>query len=160
MEKTEAIEILDYMFEFLFSSAQEGAQTEIDDNVVKKYLSDAGFDSSQIENAIDYLQNMASEVSMQSFDNTSNGLRIYSLEEKTKLGTTALGVLTYLDNRKSITPVLRESIIEQLTTLPYQCELDELLWIIESAALNIDKQDLPEILSSSNYESDKEGTRH
>jgi uncharacterized protein Smg (DUF494 family) len=103
---------------------------------------------------------MASEVAVETFDSNTRGLRIFSSEEKLKLGPTALGVLTYLDNRQSITPALRETIIDQVMSLPYECELDELLWIIESAVLNVDNSALPEVLTSSDYMSDKEGTRH
>jgi Smg protein len=160
MEKTEAIEILDYMFEFLFTSAKEGTETEIDDSAVKKYLSDAGFESAQIDNALEYLQGMAEEISVQTFNTQTNGLRIYSTEEKQKLGTKAFGVLTYLDSNKSINPIMREMVAEQVMDLPYECEFDELMWIIESAALNLDSQSLPFELGDSDYQGDKDGTRH
>jgi len=177
MEKTEAIEILDYMFEFLFTSAQEGFETEIDDNTVKQYLTDAGFESSQVDNALKYLQSISGEEASEIIHNVNSGitettgatevtktagtgLRIYSKQEKEQLGITAIGVLTYLDNRGSLSPLLRETIIEQVMELPYQCELDELLWIIESTALNLDNQSQSGVLASGGYESDKEGTRH
>jgi Smg protein len=160
MEKIEAIEILDYMFEFLFTSAKEGMETEIDDSIVKKHLTDAGFESSQIESALEYLQGMANEISVQTFDKENDGLRIYSEEEKQKLGVNALGVLTYLDSNKSINATMREMIVEQVMSLPYECETEELMWIIESAALNLDSQSLPVELGDSDYQGDKDGTRH
>lgn len=160
MKKTEVIEILDYMFEFLFLSSEEGSTTEIDDKTIKQHLSDAGFDDSNIENALDYLKNMATEVEVEVFNKSNSGLRIYNNAEKQKLGTAGVGLLTYLDNNKSITPQVREMIVEQVVELPYECSTEELLWIAESAAMNMDNPGLPDLLNSIDYSIDKVSTRH
>ena len=46
------LDVLTFMFDFLFDSAEQDSTHELDDDLLKTHLSEAGFDSERIEKAL------------------------------------------------------------------------------------------------------------
>ena len=46
------LDVLTFMFDFLFESADQDSSQEVDDDLLKLHLSEAGFDSDRIEKAL------------------------------------------------------------------------------------------------------------
>ena len=54
------LDVLTFMFDFLFESAEQGSAHELDDDLLKAHLSEAGFDDGRIDKALNWLENIAS----------------------------------------------------------------------------------------------------
>ena len=163
MKKTEVLEILDYMFEFLFANTQPGSTTEIDDITIKNYLSDAGFEQTNIDKALKYLNDMTgTDIKLEEIKTKqkSNGMRIYNKSEQEKLGIKGCGLLFYLEHSKKLSASSRELIIEQIYDLPYECSFEELLWIAQSININANHKDIAGIANEIDYDNDKFSIRH
>ena len=46
------LDVLTYMFDYLFEEAEQDSSHEIDDTALKAHLSDAGFETVRIEKAL------------------------------------------------------------------------------------------------------------
>ena len=81
------LDVLTYMFDYLFEEAEHDSSNEIDDTTLKAHLSDAGFEPIRIEKALSWLENIATlqDGNIKPFANTHGGMRIYSEVEKLKL---------------------------------------------------------------------------
>ena len=74
------LDVLTFMFDILFESAEQDSTQEVDDDLLKSHLSDAGFDADRIEKALNWLDNIAAlqDGSVTAFDTTHNSMRIYN----------------------------------------------------------------------------------
>ena len=74
------LDVLTFMFDFLFESADQDSTQELDDDLFKTLLSEAGFDSERIEKALIWLENIAAlqDGKIASFNTVHNSMRIYS----------------------------------------------------------------------------------
>ena len=78
------LDVLTFMFDILFESAEQDSAQEVDDDFLKSHLSDAGFDADRIEKALNWLENIAAlqDGRIAAFDTTHNSMRIYNELEK------------------------------------------------------------------------------
>jgi Smg protein len=106
---------------------------EIDDTALKAHLSDAGFEVTRIDKALSWLENIATlqDGETQAFGSANGGMRIYSEEEKLKLGTKSRGFLLFMENMGQIDANQREMIIDQIMSLgDSTISLDDLKWVV------------------------------
>jgi Smg protein len=67
----------------------------------------------------------------QAFGSANGGMRIYSEEEKLKLGTKSRGFLLFMENMGQIDANQREMIIDQIMSLgDSTISLDDLKWVV------------------------------
>ncbi|VVM21735.1 Protein of unknown function Smg [uncultured Gammaproteobacteria bacterium] len=59
MTNNNILDVLTYMFDYLFEVAEQDASQEIDDTALKAHLSDAGFEVTRIDKALSWLENIA-----------------------------------------------------------------------------------------------------
>lgn len=140
MTNNNILDVLTYMFDYLFEVADESID-EIDDITLKAHLSDAGFEVTRIDNALDWLENIASAQDNEApvFSNTQGGMRIYSSAEKIRLDAKSRGFLLFMENIGQITAVQREIVIEQVMSLDENfIHLDDLKWIVMMVIGNSD----------------------
>ncbi len=126
------LDVLTYMFDYLFEEAEQDSSHEIDDITLKAHLSDAGFEVNRIDKALSWLENIAAlqDDSIQPFDNTYGGMRIYSNDEKLKLNTKSRGFLLFMENMGQLDANQREMIIDQVMSLgDSEVSLDDLKWV-------------------------------
>jgi len=127
------LDVLTYMFDYLFEEAEQDSSHEIDDIALKAHLSDAGFEAVRIEKALSWLENIATlqDGSVKPFANTRGGMRIYSDVEKLKLDAKSRGFLLFMENMDQIDVNQREMIIDQIMSLGDSAvSLDDLKWVV------------------------------
>ncbi|KAA0444680.1 MAG: DUF494 domain-containing protein [Candidatus Thioglobus sp.] len=143
------LDVLTYMFDYLFEVADESAN-EIDDITLKAHLSDAGFEASRIEKALDWLESIATlqEGEVLSLSG-SGGLRVYNDEEKSKLSPKARGFLLFMENMGQINASQREVIISQVMSLDEgSVSLEDLKWVVMMVLGNSEEEVSPQWLES------------
>ena len=113
------LDVLTFMFDFLFESAEQDSSQELDDDLLKTHLSEAGFDADRIEKALVWLENIAAlqDGKIASFDTLHNSMRIYSEYEKTKLDSRARGFIMFMENMGQLNASQREIVIDQVMSL-------------------------------------------
>jgi Smg protein len=127
------LDVLTFMFDFLFESSEQDSAHELDDDLLKAHLSEAGFDDGRIDKALNWLENIAAlqEGSIESFVTTHNSLRIYSEAEQSKLDASARGFIMFMENMGQLSAAQREMVIEQVMTLEESTlSLDDLKWVV------------------------------
>jgi Smg protein len=89
------LDVLTFMFDILFESEEQDSAQEVDDDLLKSHLSDAGFDIDRIEKALNWLENIAAlqDGRIAAFDTTHNSMRIYNEVEKNKLDAKSRGFI-------------------------------------------------------------------
>ena len=162
MNKNDVLEILDYMFEFIFSDNSLVNGGTLDDVVLKNYLVDAGFEGDNVDKALEFLvsgqeqTNTPTTVSEQS----PRGIRYFNTEEVEKMTKKGCALLVYLEINHTITPETREIIIDHVMSVHYNYSFDEFLWVAQFAALNQDNENLRELLLGIDYDSAQSIPKH
>ena len=127
------LDVLTFMFDFLFDSAEQDSTHELDDDILKTHLSEAGFDSERIEKALIWLENIAAlqDGKIASFSTVHNSMRIYSDLEKTKLDSRARGFIMFMENMGQLNASQRETVINQVMSLEdSKLSIDDLKWVV------------------------------
>lgn len=127
------LDVLTYMFDYLFEEAEHNSSHEIDDIALKAYLSDAGFEVNRIDKALSWLENIATlqDGELKPFANTQGGMRIYSDDEKRKLNAKSRGFLLFMENMGQLDANQREMVIDQVMSLgDTGISLDDLKWVV------------------------------
>lgn len=127
------LDVLTYMFDYLFEVAEQKSSDEIDDIALKAYLSDAGFETARINKALNWLENIATsqDGTTHSFGNSNGVMRIYSEEEQLKLDAKSRGFLLFMENMEQINANQREMIIDQIMSLGDSAvSLEDLKWVV------------------------------
>lgn len=119
-----------YLFE---NYIQVQALPEQDSTELVGELELAGFKPTEIKKAFAWFAGLtnirASGTNISQQDPTNQ--RVYTLEEKQKLGRRCLGLLIFLEQACVISPELRETIIDRAMAIEYaRIEIEQLKWII------------------------------
>ncbi|WP_138146171.1 DUF494 family protein [Bathymodiolus heckerae thiotrophic gill symbiont] len=152
MTNNNILDVLTYMFDYLFEVAEQDPSHEIDDITLKAHLSDAGFEGARIDKALSWLENIASlqDDDVQLCDKPSNGMRIYNDEEKLKLDAKSRGFLLFMENMGQIDANQREMIVDQVMSLnDSTMSLDDLKWVVMMVLGNSNDEEIsPQWLES------------
>lgn len=142
------LDVLVYLFENYYHS-----ESYPDHGTLTRKLHTAGFESDDINEALDWLKGLASwqESTFPEALESSISLRAYSLDEQAKLSTDARGFLAFLEGARVLSPLLRELIIERAMALENDCIGLEKLKVIVLIVLwtrrgNVDALILDELL--------------
>lgn len=120
------LDVLTYMFDYLFES-----HNEINDNDIKAYLSDMGFDEKGINKALTWLDNIATlPDNIQPITHANFSIRLYNKDEQAKIDLNSRDFLYFLQNVGQINQTQRELIINQAMSLESnQLVLEDIKWI-------------------------------
>ncbi len=128
------LDVLTYMFDYLFEEAEQDDAHEIDDLELKAHLSDAGFDIAGIDKALNWLENIAAlqDGKIKPFNTVySSSMRIYTQAEQSKLDSKSRGFLLFMENIGQLDANQREMIIEQVMSLgEAKIDLEDLKWVV------------------------------
>lgn len=128
------LDVLTYMFDYLFEEAEQNNAHEINDSELKAHLSDAGFDVAGIDKALSWLENIATlqDGKIKPFDLIhQTSMRIYTDAEQSKLDAKARGFLLFMENVGQLDANQREMIIEQVMSLgDAGIDLEDLKWVV------------------------------
>ncbi|WP_137937751.1 DUF494 domain-containing protein [Chitinivorax sp. B] len=105
-------DVLVFLFEQYY-----GAEFRPDWDTLSRKLSAAGFDHSDIDEALDWLADLDAKSEAYSSSVGSGGLRVYAEEELVVLDAESRGFLYFLEQANAITPVQRELVIDRLLVL-------------------------------------------
>ena len=127
--KENKLDVLIYLFQnYMFDDEQE----EPDQQTLSIELAQAGFDRQLIDQAFDWLENLAQhcEGANQPSDG-DGGLRMYRADELRRLSTEARGLLLSLEQCDVLNPTTRELVVAQFLELDLEgADLDQLKWVI------------------------------
>ncbi|MEM7194593.1 MAG: DUF494 domain-containing protein [Pseudomonadota bacterium] len=129
--KENVLDVLIYLFEnYMFED--EGYEPDQETLILE--LSQAGFDHGMIDQAFDWLENLAQLCEENAFEPAvaeDYAIRHYSQAECDALGVEARGLILSLEHCGVLNAVSREMVIDQLMALGVESiELDHLKWVI------------------------------
>ena len=140
------LDVLTFMFDFLFESSEQDSAHELDDDLLKAHLSEAGFDDGRIDKALTWLENIAAlqEGKLDTYVTTHNSVRIYSEAEQGKLNAKARGFIMFMENMGQLNAAQREMVIEQVMTLEDSTlSMDDLKWVVMMVIGNSEEIAMP-----------------
>lgn len=134
--KQTVIDILIYLFEHYID---DDIELDADRDRLKSELRSAGFESTQVAKAFDWLQDLA--VNRASVEGqpgaAATSTRIYTAEEQAKLDPECRGFLMFLEEANVLDPVSREIVIERVLALESdEIDIAQLKWIILMVLFN------------------------
>jgi len=134
--KHTVIDILIYLFEHYIDDEIE---LEVDQDRVKTELHDSGFDHTQITKAFDWLQGLANtnEETVATISENATSVRIYALEEESKLDAECRGFLHFLAEVGVLDATNREVVIDRVMALDAdEIDIGQLKWIVLMVLFN------------------------
>lgn len=127
--KENVLDVLMYLFETFIDADEE---PESNQNVLRGELSRAGFGSTEIDRALDWLDGLA--------DNHDNlllgpqdarGTRVYNDIETGRLDVACRGFISYLEQIGILSPVQREIVVERLLALESaDIDVEQIKWVV------------------------------
>ena len=122
------LDVLMYLFETYIETQDE---IEMDHEDLRVDLTEAGFNSNEIEKAFDWLDklNHMNSITEDLFDVSSN--RVYSKIEMSRLSSSCRGFIEYLEQINILSFNQRELLIDRLLALnTNDIDIDQIKWIV------------------------------
>jgi len=131
--------LLIYMFENYLSS-----KTHLDFNSITLELEAAGFDNTDIKNAVNWfsqLKKMSDKVPLYTNQQLNNKLRVFTNHEKEKIASDGLGFILFLEQARILNSVEREIILDQAMVINQsRINIDEIRWIVMMTLWNNNRE--------------------
>ena len=133
--KEGVIDVLMYIFS---SYADQDENLPEDRDGIDADLRAAGFESSEIDKAFEWLDGLAEVEDIPAIDQSSHSTRVYAPQESLRLDNHAQGFLYFLEQSGVLTPQLREMVINRVMALDTETEVDieELKWVVMMVLFN------------------------
>lgn len=136
--KENIFNVLIYLFEHYLDDVLDFMP---DSEVIKTELFQAGFTTTEVNKAFDWLETLTEKNSIK--PSISSAFRIFCDEEKIKLDLECRNFLLFLEHGGIITACTREIVIDRaLATEHEKLTLDELKWIVLLVLLNQTDEDM------------------
>lgn len=110
----------DFMFDvlvYLYENYWRPDACPDHDQLMRK-LSAVGFESDEIEEALSWLDGLATARESYSGEQRADSLRLYSGAEHEHLGETSIGFISFLESAGVLPPPMREMVIDRATAIP------------------------------------------
>ena len=123
------LDVLMYLFENF--SDQDSGQSP-DQMVLREELLQAGFAEPEVDRALDWLEELASNES-EPFANkpAKRSVRLFSTRELARLDTECRGYVVYLEQIGILSPVQRELVLDRLMALGTpDIDVDQVKWVV------------------------------
>ena len=124
---------------YLYENYMDGeSQPPTDQGALENELTEAGFSSTEIQKALQWLDELAVGVDVPQYHPHGGGsTRIYSEAECTKLDLDARGLLLFLEQNGILDPVSRELVIDRALAIDHAgVSVDELKWVVLLVLMN------------------------
>lgn len=131
---------------YLYENYMDGeSHPPVDQDELETELSDAGFSTSEISQALTWLDELASRMASTRMSSTDteeplrgvDTMRIYTEAECQKLDLDARGMLLFLEQSAILDPLSRELVIDRAIAIEQNAvSVDELKWIVLLVLLN------------------------
>jgi Smg protein len=89
-----------------------------DHDQLSRKLVAVGFESDEIEEALSWLDGLATSVQSYQGRADSRSLRLYSTAEQEHLGDESIGFISFLDSAGVLPPPMREMVLERAMAIP------------------------------------------
>ena len=89
-----------------------------DHEQLTRKLSSVGFESDEIEEALSWLDGLASAAQAYTGEQGAHSLRVYTPSENEHLGETSIGFISFLESAGVLPPPMREMVIDRATAIP------------------------------------------
>jgi Smg protein len=129
------VDVLIYLYEnYLDGESHPPA----DQGALETELSEAGFSSSEITQALTWLDELASRMSETDYQPRGvDAMRIYTDAECGKLDLDARGLLLFLEQSGILDPMSRELVIDRALAIEHNAlSVDELKWVVLLVLMN------------------------
>lgn len=127
--KENVLDVLMYLFETYIDADEE---PEPDENELRGELVRAGFGSSEIDRALDWLDGLAEDSDGVNLDTqTANGSRVYNELELERLDSSCRGFIMHLEQIGILSPSQREIVIDRLLALETpDIDVEQIKWVV------------------------------
>ena len=128
--KEGVLDILIYLFENYFDAETDDG-FEPDRETLKLELEKAGFPGSEVERALCWLEELATDPDRLHPTPTSRAIRVFAALEQARLDTDCRGYLVHLEQVGILSPTQRELVIDRLMALEGdEIDIDKLKWVV------------------------------
>jgi len=128
--KEGVLDILIYLFENYFDGEPDDGP-EPDRDTLKQELERAGFAAVEVERALSWLEELATDPARAELAPTARAIRIFDRVEQSRLDTDCRGYLVHLEQIGILSPTQRERVIERLMALEGdEIDLEKLKWVV------------------------------
>jgi Smg protein len=132
--KENMFDVLMYLFEHYYMDDE--TELSPDRESLHTELMEAGFPSSDINQAFEWLEGLAVQNQTQA-PQTENALRVYSAIESERLDAESRGFLLFLEQMGILTPESRERVIDRAMALETDdFDLSQLKWVVLMVLFN------------------------
>ena len=124
---------------YLYENYMDGeSQPPADQDELEDELSRAGFSSSEIEKALQWLDDLAMGAGESDYSPLAvESIRLFSDNELERLDVDVRGLLLSLEQNGILDPVSRELVIERVLAIDHlQVTVDELKWVVLLVLMN------------------------
>ena len=98
---------------------------------LSRKLSAVGFESDEIQEALTWLDGLASTAESCAGEQSADSLRVYSVAERELLGEDSIGFISFLESAGVLPPTMREMVIDRASAIGNgPIELDDLKIIV------------------------------
>ncbi|AOV18199.1 hypothetical protein BJI67_15030 [Acidihalobacter aeolianus] len=133
--KESVLDVLMYLFEQYVDEDME--DQEADREQLESRLIDAGFPSSEIDRAFEWLDGLAEQHEAPLVNTVRPSLRMYTAVEQTRLDSEMRGFLLFLEQSEVLTPATRELVIDRVMALDEdEIDLEQLKWVVLMVLFN------------------------
>lgn len=101
-----------------------------DHEQLTRKLSAVGFESDEIQEALSWLDGLASAAEGHSGEQGPRSLRVYTDVECERLGEDSIGFISFLESAGVLPPPMREMVIDRASALPSPVALEDLKIIV------------------------------
>ncbi|MBA2723386.1 MAG: DUF494 domain-containing protein [Methylibium sp.] len=84
-----------------------------DHRQLSRKLSAVGFENEEIEDALTWLSGLATAAESHSGEQSTRGMRVYSLAEQDRLGAESIGFVSFLESAGVLRAPMREMVIDR-----------------------------------------------
>ena len=128
--KEGVLDILIYLFENYFDAETDDG-FEPDRETLKLELEKAGFPGTEVERALCWLEELASDPDRLHPTPTTRAIRVFAALEQARLDTDCRGYLFHLEQVGILSPTQRELVIDRLMALEGdEIDIDKLKWVV------------------------------
>jgi len=133
--KENMFDVLMYLFEHYYMD--EETEFSPDRDSLHSELVEAGFPSSDINQAFEWLEDLAVQQHQIQAPQTENAIRIFSDRECERLDAESRGFLLFLEQMGILTPEARERVIERAMALETDdFDISQLKWVVLMVLFN------------------------
>jgi Smg protein len=131
--KQSVVDVLMFLFERYLDDDDISENSRVTDerDSIQIRLEEMGFHNNEINQAFDWLEDLADlQESQQFLPLSETSTRIYSEHEKKLIDIESIGFLHFLEQTNILTPVTRELILDRVVALRQPLDAEQMKWII------------------------------